>query len=300
MSASGTRFLHQLLVLVGVNGLTALDVSSWYFLVRRPMSWGQSQEFCQRHFVDLAVMSTEKEYFYLQSATAGERLSFWIGLRRREEHSWTWLDGQDVHYEKWRENKVGDCGSFEAMLTKSNKILSRICEEPHASVCQGPVGPQGVSWVSHSNSVSMSWNVSTFMQMTSHNYTVTVCSSQCQTFNHEFIRGSASITVHISNLTSATNYTFDITASVTRRDNNSGRIHILKSSPTTLQIHTGVESFDRVPNSTIKLFLILAPLLWLIYLVFKKGKLKKSSPDKSFTGINTEDCVVDVSLFTKT
>uniref|UniRef100_A0A8C6V7S5 C-type lectin domain-containing protein n=1 Tax=Neogobius melanostomus TaxID=47308 RepID=A0A8C6V7S5_9GOBI len=136
MFASGTYFL-QLLVLVVCHGLTVADIAR-YFLVKRSMSWSQSQEFCQKYFVDLTVISTENEYHCLQTATSGERVSFWIGLQRNEDNSWTWVDGEEnVHYEKWRENKVGDCGSFEAMLMKPNKMLSRFCEEPHAFVCQG-------------------------------------------------------------------------------------------------------------------------------------------------------------------
>lgn len=291
MFAFGTYFLQQVLVLVVCHGLAADDAESRYFLVKRPTSWGQSQEFCKRHFVDLAVMSTEKEYYCLQSATAGERVSFWIGLQRSEDFSWVWVDGEDVHYDKWRENKVGDCGSFEAMLLKPNKMLSRFCEEPHASVCQGPVAPQDVSWVSCSNCVSLSWNVSAFMQMTSHSYTVTACASECIPFHYRFSRGASSITVHISNLTSATNYTFEISASVTRPDHATGRTHILQSSPTTLHIQTGAVYFQySVPAIIVTSLkcIILAPSLWIIYLILKKGELKESNHNESLMGICVE------------
>ncbi|KAK7934390.1 hypothetical protein WMY93_005286 [Mugilogobius chulae] len=73
------------------------------YLEIKALPWDQSQKFCQKHFVDLAVMSTEREYLYLINDTYGERMSFWIGLQRRknQNRSWTWVDGEGLHYNKW-------------------------------------------------------------------------------------------------------------------------------------------------------------------------------------------------------
>uniref|UniRef100_A0A3B4AED8 C-type lectin domain-containing protein n=1 Tax=Periophthalmus magnuspinnatus TaxID=409849 RepID=A0A3B4AED8_9GOBI len=108
-----------------------------YFLVKRSMSWDQSRAFCQRHFVDLAVMNTEREYWHVYNKTDGEKVSFWIGLLRTKGHNWTWVDGGNLHYEQWLNNNLAPCGSFEAMLTQPKKMCPRYCHESHASVCQG-------------------------------------------------------------------------------------------------------------------------------------------------------------------
>lgn len=291
MFASGTYFLP--LALVACHGLTACD-NAHLFPVKRPMAWSQSQKFCQRHFIDLAVISTLEEYNCFKTATAGERVSFWIGLQRSDDHSWTWIDGEHVYYEQWKEKYFGDCASFESMLMIPNKMLSRFCEEPHAYVCQGPIGPQHVSWALCSGCVSLSWNVSAFMQMTPHSYTVKACSSECNTSIYHFSRGTSTVTVHISNITN-NNYTFEITASVSRPDNNTGRIHVLQSSPTTLQIQTEDELIHSVPNIILKSLKVvfLVPALWIIFLILKKGKLTEPNQGKPLVGITAGDIAVD-------
>lgn len=103
------------------------------------MSWFKAREFCQRHYVDLAVPSAEEQYFTLLNATAANKASFWLGLQRQSLSSgWKWLDGEELSYEHWlRRNDEGRCASLEAMLEKDNKLLARYCEESHMFVCQG-------------------------------------------------------------------------------------------------------------------------------------------------------------------
>ena len=89
--------------------------------------------------MDLAVLSTEEEYFTLLNATAGDKASFWLGLQRQNIFSgWKWVDGDELSYEHWfRINYGGRCASLEAVLEKKEKLLARYCEEQHMFVCQG-------------------------------------------------------------------------------------------------------------------------------------------------------------------
>lgn len=297
MFASETYFLQQLAILVVYHGLTAADIGSQYFLVQIPMSWDRSREFCQSHYVDLAVLSTEEDYFHLLKATAAEKVNFWLGLQRNEEQRWTWVDGEALNYHQWRENKLGQCGSFESMLKTDKKMLSRFCHEPHAFVCQGPQAPttRAVSVVSGSHHVVLSWNVSSLMQMTSHIYNVTTCSRTCTTTWHHQTRGSASITITIFNLTSDTNYTFEISAALIRPDNSTGDRSTL--SPTILRVRTEDTNWrPPVIHMILKSLKVvfLAPLLWVFYLIFKKGEEKGSSQDMSLMDLPAEDTVVDI------
>lgn len=52
-------------LLVVCHGLAAGHITSQYFLVQTPMSWVKAREFCQRHYVDLAVLNSEEQYFNL-------------------------------------------------------------------------------------------------------------------------------------------------------------------------------------------------------------------------------------------
>lgn len=115
------------------------QISSRYLLVQRPMSWFKAREFCQRHYVDLGVLSQEEQYFTLLNATATLNASFWLGLQRQSTSSdWKWVDGEELRYDDWhRRNYEGRCASLEAMLQKAKKLLARYCDESHMIVCQG-------------------------------------------------------------------------------------------------------------------------------------------------------------------
>lgn len=112
---------------------------SHYTPVQRQMSWSKAQEFCQKHYVDLAVLNTEEQYFTLFNATAAKKFSFWLGLRRQSISSnWRWVNGEELSYDHWyRRNYEGRCASLEAMLQTDKKLLGRYCDELHMFVCQG-------------------------------------------------------------------------------------------------------------------------------------------------------------------
>lgn len=122
-----------------LHDLAVGQIISHYSMIQRPSSWFEAREFCRRHHVDLAVLSSEEQYFSLLNATAAEKVSFWLGLQRQNiSSSWKWVDGEELSYERWfRINYGGRCASLEAVLKRENKLLARYCEELHMFVCQG-------------------------------------------------------------------------------------------------------------------------------------------------------------------
>lgn len=242
MLTNETQVLQRLAVLVLCHGLASGQSPSHYFLVLQPMSWITAQKFCQRHYVDLAVLSTQDQYFTLLNATAANKASFWLGLQRQNVSSdWKWVNGEELRYQQWfRINYEGHCASLEAMLKKDDKLLARYCKEPHMVVCQGPISPQSVTVDSVGSShVNLRWKVSAFMQMTPHTYNVTICNSNmCQTLLQQNTNGSAFMNVNIPNLTSATNYFIEVSAFIVRPDSSTGENVILQSKPMTVQIKT--------------------------------------------------------------
>lgn len=108
-------------------------------LLQKPMSWFKAQEFCQRHCVDLPVLSTEEQYMTLLNATASNKTSFWLGLHRQSPiGGWKWVSGEELSYDRWyRRNHECRCASLEAMLENDKKMLARYCDEQHMVVCQG-------------------------------------------------------------------------------------------------------------------------------------------------------------------
>uniref|UniRef100_A0A3Q3F1F3 C-type lectin domain-containing protein n=1 Tax=Kryptolebias marmoratus TaxID=37003 RepID=A0A3Q3F1F3_KRYMA len=120
------------------HGLAAGQVTSRYFFFQRPMIWLEAQRFCQSHYVDLAVLSTEEEYFNLLDAIPATN-SFWLGLQRQGfSRAWKWVSGEELSYKHWfKMNNEGLCASLEAMLATEEKLLGRLCDELHMIVCQG-------------------------------------------------------------------------------------------------------------------------------------------------------------------
>lgn len=128
------------LSLISPDSVVCHDLAVGQIQLQRPMSWFQAREFCQRHYVDLIVLSTEEQYFTLLNATTASKDSFWLGLQRQSTISgWKWVNGEELSYSQWLTENVCTChcASLEAMLKKDNKLLARYCEELHMFVCQG-------------------------------------------------------------------------------------------------------------------------------------------------------------------
>lgn len=301
--ASKTQILQQLAFLVVCHDL-AVGQIIWY-PVQMPMSWLKAREFCQRHYVDLTVLSTEEQYYTLLNATADNTVSFWLGLQRQSTLSgWRWVTEEELSYDRWfRRNFEVRCASLEAMLKTDKKLLARYCDESHMFVCQGPAAPQQVTADSvGSRHVILSWNVSAFMQMTPHSYNVTMCSHTCDTLFYHYTDGSGFMKISISNLTSATDYFMEISAFLVRPDNVTCGNMILQSKPMALQVRTA-DRGDKVLVVILKWLKLvsLAPPLWILYrMILKKCKspflyeLKDSDNDASPVELSTEDTIIDL------
>ncbi|XP_025767662.1 uncharacterized protein LOC100712577 isoform X2 [Oreochromis niloticus] len=296
MSGNETAILQQLAILVVCHGLAVGQISSYYFLLQRPMPWVKAQEFCQKYYVDLAVLTTEEQYFTVLNATPATKVSFWLGLKRQSVSSdWQWVNGEQLGYEHWyRRNYEGCCASLEAMLEKDKNLLARYCKEPHMVVCQGPHSPQSVTVDSvGAEHVNLSWNISAFMQTTPHSYNVTICDSRCETGLYSCTNGSAAMSISISNLTSGTKYFLQISAFVVRPDSVTGGNIILQSNPATVEVKTVDHGIIFAVLMVIKLML-LAPPLCILYHILKKGSFEESNHYISPVLLSTEDTVVDL------
>ncbi|XP_029961213.1 uncharacterized protein LOC115398538 [Salarias fasciatus] len=288
------KTLLWLAVLVSL-GLTEGQITTDYIRVQTPMPWTEAREFCQKHYVDLAVLSTEEQYFTVRTATASSKASFWLGLQRQSlGSSWKWVSGEELGYKQWYNNNYeGRCASLEAMLKKDQKLLPRLCNEPHMALCQGPVSPQSVTVSSvGAHRLNLSWNVSSFMQMTPHGYNLTVCTNTCETLLYSYPGGSALMNIDVSNLTSCTEYSVAIAAFVVRPDSRTGEEIILQDEPTTLQVKTGgCHDWKKLLCFLLKLLKLasLAPPLWVLYHIFKKVADDCLEPDHEISAVLTTE-----------
>ncbi|KAK0153577.1 hypothetical protein N1851_004643 [Merluccius polli] len=233
-------------------------VSASHFHLNKPgCTWEQAREFCEKHYVDLAVLSTEEQYHRLQDDIPAQAGLVWLGLKRDNQQSdWKWVSNEELSYRYLRWYRKPDgfiCGSLIAVVTEDRRLLGRNCEEPLSSVCQGPVGPQKASLESVGcDHVTVTWNVSASMRSVDHAYSVTMCGTTCDTFpvyyNHTDINHT-SITINLPNLTSSSSYVMNITATVTRPDAATGKSTTLQSSTLTMPITTG-RHYRRITYTT--------------------------------------------------
>ncbi|CAJ1069242.1 hypothetical protein L3Q82_006870 [Xyrichtys novacula] len=258
-----------------------------YILVKRMASWSKAREFCQKHYIDLAVVNKEEQYFTLLDLTASVKDSFWLGLQQQNTSvSWMWVDGEELTYDHWyKRYPKGHCAILEAMLEGDKTLLGRYCDEMHMFICQGPVSPQSVKVDSvSSDGVALSWEVSAFMQMTPHSYNVTIYGSTRETLIYHYAHGSTSMSINITNLTSDTEFLIEVSASVVRPDGDAGRDVTLQSPPTALEVKT-VDSFRQPRGITLMLKLLklvsLGPPLFVLYHILKKSDTEESDHDLS-------------------
>ncbi|XP_054895403.1 uncharacterized protein LOC129365879 [Poeciliopsis prolifica] len=270
---------QQLAVLVVCCSLATGQISSRYIFIQEPMPWAKGREYCQSHFVDLAVLSTEKEYFALLSAIPMNNASFWLGLHK-ESSGWKWTNGEQLRLTHWYNyNHEGHCVSLEAMFEEDDKLLARSCNEQHSFVCQGPVSPQSVSVdfvnIDH---MKLSWNISALMQTTSHYYNVTICGFICEMLSYPYNNSSSLMSISISNLSAATEYFIYVSAVVIHLDQETSRKWILQANPTMLKAKTVTS------NKTHIIFFIVLDLFslvlmvssfWYIYQVVKKKSTER-------------------------
>ncbi|XP_023198935.1 uncharacterized protein LOC102227673 isoform X2 [Xiphophorus maculatus] len=287
------QILQQLAVLGNNNflyfvvccSLATGQISSRYFFIQEPMPWAKGREYCQSHFVDLAVLSTEKEYFALLSAIPANNASFWLGLHK-ESSGWKWTNGEQLRLTHWYNyNQEGHCVSLEAMFEEDDKLLARSCNEQHRVACQGPVSPQSVAvYFVNIDHLNLSWNISALMQTTSHYYNVTICSFICETLSYPCTNGSSLMSISISNLSAATEYFIYVSAVVIRIEHGTSRKWILQDDPTMLKAKTATSNkTHKILFIVLDLFslVLLVSSFWYIYIVAKKDKSTERVGDRS-------------------
>ncbi|XP_029573908.1 uncharacterized protein LOC115165030 [Salmo trutta] len=275
--------LQRLALLVLWQGLAlGLNCSTlWYQVERRDadraVTWVQARRFCQRHYVDLAVLSTQDQYQFLLQTMAGERDTFWLGLQPHTAPGgwgWKWVDGQGLSYDRWYIKNPGPglCGCLETSLKGENKLLSRSCgeiAERHGFICQGAVPPERLKAESEgTDHVTVHWDTPPLMQTADHSYRITTCSFQhhphlsllhpslpprhtlplflcpshpttsCCLLHLPCSNSSTSHSIRISGLTPGTQYTVSVATVIKRPDPVTGDDVATDSAPVTVTITT--------------------------------------------------------------
>ena len=123
---------------------------SCYYIANTSSSstWQKSRSFCQNLGADLAGIKSENEnqfVYDLLRNTSGDR-SGWIGLYRRADRKFYWLDDRPEkgNYQKWNDGEPNYAGGAEdcAHIIGGNydgKWNDIACSTSLVAICQWPI-----------------------------------------------------------------------------------------------------------------------------------------------------------------
>ena len=111
-----------------------------------PMQWANAKAYCEGRGEDLAIVRSaadqEALVTLLESHAASDSQVFWLGLARRDDSSFGWVDGSDTSaYTNWRTNRpsyYADCVETYAPMWWWNDVS---CTGPRAFVCSSRPPP---------------------------------------------------------------------------------------------------------------------------------------------------------------
>ncbi|XP_016086407.1 secretory phospholipase A2 receptor-like [Sinocyclocheilus grahami] len=117
-----------------------------FILVRQKETWEGALEYCQQINNDLASLSTmERMNSALLEITQAETEYVWTGLRFLAGE-WFWVNGDDLNYTAWYQNKQPQCPARDlhcgALDKKTNLWTHRNCEEKLNFLCEKKVMKQ--------------------------------------------------------------------------------------------------------------------------------------------------------------
>ena len=123
---------------------------SCYFVANASSAstWSNSRRFCQNLGADLAVIKSENEnqfVYDLLRNTSGDR-SGWIGLYRRADREFYWLDDRPRkgNYQKWNDGEPNDAHGTEDCGhviggNSDGKWNDITCSTSLVAICQWPI-----------------------------------------------------------------------------------------------------------------------------------------------------------------
>ena len=121
---------------------------SCYYVASPASTWKNSRRFCQNLGADLAVIKSENEnqfVYDLLRNTSGAR-SGWIGLNRRADGKFYWLDDRPEkgNYQKWNDGEPNDAGGSEDCShviggNYDGKWNDITCSTSLVAICQWPI-----------------------------------------------------------------------------------------------------------------------------------------------------------------
>ncbi|XP_053722181.1 C-type mannose receptor 2-like [Synchiropus splendidus] len=95
---------------------------SKYVYVSEMMKWIDADQYCQHHYHDLAVLTSDAD---IDSAVNSEDYLLWIGLHKEAEE-WLWSPGL-YGYRNWAQGQPGNHGDCVAISSKTKEMSTQSC-----------------------------------------------------------------------------------------------------------------------------------------------------------------------------
>ncbi|MEQ2203164.1 hypothetical protein XENOCAPTIV_025834 [Xenoophorus captivus] len=123
------------LVLLALSSIL-VSGSKYYIPIKLGLTWEEAQNFCKRHYTDLATISYESE----ANSMDLKQYLVWSGLKRDKElHNWwRWSDGK-FYPPDWATDEPNK-GSCAAVNFNNKKLYARSCDNHRMFVCSNVTG----------------------------------------------------------------------------------------------------------------------------------------------------------------
>jgi len=105
-----------------------------YFLVEGGSDdWFTQRDACAAAGAHLVTITSQEEQDFVEPIGGGDR---WIGYSRIGATEFSWLTGEPVTYEHWRQGEPNESGDACARLRDNGEWADRTCDNSHSAICE--------------------------------------------------------------------------------------------------------------------------------------------------------------------
>ncbi|XP_015231842.1 PREDICTED: macrophage mannose receptor 1-like [Cyprinodon variegatus] len=121
------------------------DYISWYEncykLVEEPATWDEAQTACEEQGGNLASIDMSYDQAFVAGVVLQGKADAWIGLRRKEDGSYTWTDGWPVFFTQWGPGEPSNikdegCVSMHASIWFHGTWNDTKCDQAKSYICK--------------------------------------------------------------------------------------------------------------------------------------------------------------------
>uniref|UniRef100_A0A673Z2D8 C-type lectin domain-containing protein n=1 Tax=Salmo trutta TaxID=8032 RepID=A0A673Z2D8_SALTR len=107
------------------------------YLTETNKNWTEAQEYCTKHYTNLAIIRTEEDWKAIQTSLGNFSGDVWIGLHRSgPTEKWKWSDGEDFMFFNWEKGFGVHTEGHNCVFSLSSHWQPVACTAERQYMCQ--------------------------------------------------------------------------------------------------------------------------------------------------------------------